>query len=203
MHSMTRRASSTLPPVNGTRLLGVPSYSRPDRSARVPASVSSAPPRLPRELSGLVSKSFLQTRNDSKNRAIPENGGRPILPALAPRVENHVIPVESLLYAAVWLGMRRLLLCGFSQRLGYQVFRIPKLVGAQIGNSRECASAGDANRWAGWAPKRQAPAGFCRDAEQAIPGLPRPPADSMVRSVTGAEPGAPHRFGRQMRSGTR
>ena len=89
----------------------------------------------------LLGKSVLQTRNDSKNRAIPENGRRPVLPALARGVENRVIPVESLLHAAVWLGMRRLLLRGFSQRSSHKVFRIPKLLGAQIGNSRECASA--------------------------------------------------------------
>ena len=110
-------------------------------SANVRGIVLLIPLRLYREFSGLASNSFLQTRNDSKNRAIPENGRRRIFPALALAVENHVIPEESFLHAAVWLGVRRLLLCGFLQRLSDQVLRIPELQCAQVRNSRERASA--------------------------------------------------------------
>jgi hypothetical protein len=140
---MKRPTNSKWPPANCSRVLHSWSYSwLPKRLRQNPWHRSSH--RLgfsANELSGPAGKSFLQNWNGSKNRAIPESGRRRILPALARGIENRVIPVKSFLYAAVWRGLRRSSLCGFFQRLCYKMFWVPKLSGAQVGNSRERASA--------------------------------------------------------------
>jgi hypothetical protein len=130
-------ANSTSPPVNRSALAHIRVLQRlPKTHPGLDFSNSSA--FLRGESSGLISESFLQTWDDSKHRAIPENGLRRVPPVRVRFVKDGVIPVKSLVNAAGglrlwWLPFRNLI-----QGRSDQVYRIPKLTCSAVRNSPEC-----------------------------------------------------------------
>ena len=93
--------------------------------------------RIKPRLSLLLVERLLQTCNHSNNRAVPKHGGWRILPVRVGCVENRLIPVESLLDAAIRYGLPGLLLGDGTHCLCHDMLWIPKLPHPLVGNSSQ------------------------------------------------------------------
>ncbi len=92
------------------------------------------------ESSWLVSKSLVQTWNDSNHGAVPKRGRRSILPARTGWIQNRLVPVEPFLNATNWIWLRRGPDYAILQFRGDDVLWVPELARASVCNSCECAA---------------------------------------------------------------
>ena len=91
--------------------------------------------------SGLFLQCFLQGRSDSKDWPVPIRRRRSITPADLRRVKRDLIPMESLPDAAFRQCLARFLLREPTEFRRYQMFWVPELSRATVGNSRQRTSA--------------------------------------------------------------